>query len=173
MNLVSAASFADRWRRHYADSVQLARLIPSAACAHVDLGSGAGFPGLVLAAVMADRRGWRTHLVESTQKKARFLEAAAAAMAAPVAVHAERAETMARPPQADVVTARALAPLPKLLSYAARFIAPGGVCLFPKGRDVDTELTEAAKSWMFDAVFHPSHTSTEGVVLELKDLRRV
>lgn len=168
-NLVARSTLPERWARHFADSVQLLPLIPETARTIVDLGSGAGFPGLVLAAALADR-GVSVTLVESTGKKAAFLAAAAEAMGLDnVLVRNERIETAALP-VADVVTARALAALPKLLGYAARACGPETVLILPKGQDVEAELTEAAKSWMFEHRKHPSVTNPDAAILEVRNL---
>lgn len=167
INLVSQASLNDLWRRHMLDSAQLRRLGP----AHgpwLDLGSGAGFPGLVLAAMGAPTM----HLVESDARKCVFLREATRAMAVDVTVHNCRIERL--PAQsAAAITARALAPLPKLLALAAPHLAPGGVCLFPKGQDVEAELTEASKSWRMRAERIASLSDPRGVVLRLKELSHV
>ncbi len=159
INLISKASVATLWTRHIADSLQLLELAPNAKV-WVDLGSGAGFPGLVLACGLADHPGAEVHLVESTIKKANFLRQAAALTEAPVTVHAVRIEDFvntfaARP---DVVTARALAPLDKLLGLARPLLEKGAQGLFPKGQDVEHELTQASKYWSFQPTLVPSKT---------------
>ena len=171
-NLVSAASLADVWRRHVWDSAQLFALIPAEARSLVDLGSGAGFPGLVLAAMARERPGFRTVLYESIGKKCRFLEAAADRMGLTVEVRNARMEEAA-PEPFDVVTARACAPLVKLLGYAQAFQGRGTVNLFLKGQSVEVELTEAHKSWRMKAVRHESRTDPSGVILEIRELRHV
>ncbi|MBY0421405.1 MAG: 16S rRNA (guanine(527)-N(7))-methyltransferase RsmG, partial [Parvularculaceae bacterium] len=144
MNLVARSTLPDRWRRHYLDSAQLLPLIPPDARTLVDLGSGAGFPGLVLAALTADR-GLKVFLIESIGKKAAFLAEAAAAMGLEsVVVLAQRIESVDLEPP-DVVTARALAPLPALLGYAEPLVAARTLCLFSRGQDVENELTEATQ----------------------------
>ncbi|MEO1309927.1 MAG: RsmG family class I SAM-dependent methyltransferase [Pseudomonadota bacterium] len=167
-NLVARSTLPDRFARHYADSLQLAAFIPESACTHVDLGSGAGFPGLVLAAALSDR-GLKTRLVESTGKKAAFLAQAADAMGLDVVLENARIESLA-PAPADIVTARALAPLEKLFGYVAPFCGPETVALLPKGQDVAAELTEAAKSWMYEIVTHPSVTNADAAILEVRNL---
>ena len=141
INLVGPASLGALWRRHIDDSAQLHPLLPKGARTLVDLGSGAGFPGLVLAVLGVPD----VHLIESDQRKAAFLREAARVTGVRVTVHASRAETVA-PFGADAVTARALAPLVRLLPLARRFARPDTVILLPKGQDVDRELTEATKS---------------------------
>jgi 16S rRNA (guanine527-N7)-methyltransferase len=166
-NLVSARSLEDVWRRHFWDSAQLAPLIPANARTIADLGSGAGFPGLVLAEMLRDKVS--VTLFEATTKKCDFLTAAAQHMGLSVSVQNVRMEDAA--PQAfDVVTARACAPLPKLLSYAHRLSGPNSVCLFLKGQNVGAELTEAHKSWRIKVRQIPSLTDPSGMILELKEL---
>jgi 16S rRNA (guanine527-N7)-methyltransferase len=170
-NLVSDASLGDAWRRHFWDSAQLLPLVPKGATSLVDLGAGAGFPGLVLAELLRDRPGFRTVLFEATGKKARFLEAVAARLGLKVEVRNMRIEA-ARPEGFDVVTARALAPLPRLLPYAQRFWAPRTVGLFLKSQTVGGELTEARKSWRMRLEQHPSQSDKSGIILEVRELRR-
>ncbi len=166
INLVGQDSLADVWRRHIQDSAQLASLVPPSAREIVDLGSGAGLPGLVLA-VLLDRP---VHLVESAGKKASFLREAARATGAPATVHNARIEAVA-PFAADVVTARALAPLDKLLGYAARFAHDDTVFLFLKGAKAAQELTDAAKTRTMQVVRHPSLTDEEGTILEIRNVK--
>ncbi len=168
LNLVAPSTIPDVWRRHILDSAQLAPLIPPEARTIVDLGSGAGFPGLVLAIMLADRPGLRVHLVESTQKKCRFLEAVIAATGAPAEVHATRAEDMRL--KADVVTARAVAPLDRLFPLAHPFFRPGTIALFLKGRSLNDELTLATKSWTLSATPIPSRSDPSGFVLRVTGL---
>lgn len=168
-NLVARSTLPDRWRRHYLDSAQLFPLIPPGAKTLVDLGSGAGFPGLVLA-VLGDERGLRLTLVESTLKKVDFLQAAAAAMGlSNLSVLPQRAENLELSPP-DVITARALASLSKLLAYAYEIAGEKTLCLFLKGQDVEAELTEAAKSWQMDVVRHPSATSAGSTILAIRKI---
>lgn len=154
--------------RHLEDSLQLLPLLPPGDGPLGDLGSGAGFPGLVLA--MAASRP--VHLVESDRRKAAFLTEASARLGlAHVRVHPQRIEA-ARLPSLAVVTARALAPLPELLPHAARLLAPGGIALFPKGRTAEAELTEARHAWTFTAERFASRTDPEATILRLNDIRR-
>ncbi len=169
-NLVSQSSLPDVWHRHVWDSAQLLPLIPGEALSLVDLGSGAGFPGLVLACLLRERPGFRTVLYESIGKKCRFLEAAAERMALKVEVRNGRMEAARREPF-DVVTARACANLSKLLGYAQQFQGPKTVNLFLKGQSVEVELTEAHKSWRMKAVQHPSQTDPSAAILEIRELR--
>jgi 16S rRNA (guanine527-N7)-methyltransferase len=167
-NLVSAKSLDDVWRRHIWDSAQLVRYVPDDAQTLVDLGSGAGFPGIVLAEMLRSKVA--VSLYESTGKKAEFLRAAAARLDLTVHVHNERIEARLRP-AADVVTARALAPLDKLLPYAQQFASRQTICLFLKGQSVVSELTAIRKSWRMKALHHPSLSDPSGVVLEIRELR--
>jgi 16S rRNA (guanine527-N7)-methyltransferase len=170
INLIARSTIEDRWQRHYRDSAQLLALIPEDARTLVDIGSGAGFPGLVLAA-MGEERRLHVSLVESVGKKAAFLSAAIAAMGLNNArVIPERVEslTLSAP---DVVTARALARLPKLLEYAHEFAGEKTLLIFPKGQDVEVELTEAAKSWHMDVERRPSVTSSGSTILTIRHWR--
>lgn len=171
-NLVSAASLADVWRRHVWDSAQIAPLIPEASSSLVDLGSGAGFPGLILAILLRARPTFRTVLFEATRKKCEFLEAAAKTADVSVEVRNARIEA-ATPEPFDVVTARACAPLTKLLGYAGRFQGPRTTSLFLKGQSVDVELTEVHKSWRMNLIRHQSQTDPSGTILEIREFARV
>lgn len=170
VNLVSARSLADVWRRHVWDSAQLLPLIPPEATSLIDLGSGAGFPGLALAILLADHPGFRTVLTESIAKKCRFLAEVAHRVGVTVEVRNTRIEDL--PPEPfDVVTARACAPLAQLLSYAARFQGKSTRCLFLKGQSVGVELREAHKSWTMSVEQHQSLSDPSGVVLDIRELR--
>ena len=142
-NLVAKSTRPDLWRRHFWDSAQLATLVPATARTLADLGSGAGFPGLVLAAMLGSRIS--VSLFEATTKKCDFLNAAVSRMGLAVQVQNLRMEVAPFRPF-DVVTARACAPLPRLLEYAQNFVGPNSVSLFLKGQNVGSELTEAHKS---------------------------
>jgi 16S rRNA (guanine527-N7)-methyltransferase len=167
INLISRADELHIWDRHVEDSAQLAPLIPARVTRAVDLGSGAGFPGLILAA----ETGIAFDLIEADRRKAIFLREAARVLRAPVRVHAVRIES-ADLPLAPLVTARAVAPLPKLLDWAARFLTPDGVCLFLKGVGVDSELTAAAAEWQMRVQRFPSRTAAGGVILRISGLQR-
>ncbi|MBI1210274.1 MAG: 16S rRNA (guanine(527)-N(7))-methyltransferase RsmG [Alphaproteobacteria bacterium] len=170
LNLVADSTLADMWRRHFLDSAQLVPLVPAEARTIVDLGSGAGFPGMVLAIMLApDRPGLRVHLIDSTQKKCRFLEEVAEATGAPVEVHWSRAEDLSGL-TADVVTARAVAPLAKLLGLAAPFFGEGTIGLFLKGRAAAAELTEARESWKLQVEITPSRSDPSGSILRVTGL---
>lgn len=167
-NLVARSTLADRWRRHFLDSAQLFPLIPRDAATFVDLGSGAGFPGLVLAAMGTGRL--EVTLIESVGKKTAFLAAAAAAMGlSNVRIVADRIEKAAISPP-DVLTARALAPLDALLGLAHRHCGKSTLCLFLKGQDVASELTEASKSWKMDVTRYPSATSAGSTILAIRSI---
>jgi 16S rRNA (guanine527-N7)-methyltransferase len=168
INLVSRGDEAAIWPRHILDSAQLMPLLAQSPGPIVDLGSGAGFPGLVLAILT----GIPVHLVEADQRKAAFLREAARITGANAVVHAVRAETLQLPP-ARVVTARALAPVAELLPLAAPLLALEGFCLFPKGRGVDAELTAATTGWHMRVERFPSRTSPDATLLRISEIRRV
>lgn len=174
INLVAPASLPAVWQRHVADSLQLVQLAPPGARRWVDLGSGGGFPGLVVAAVLAERPDARVILVESDSRKAAFLRESARVIGLPVEVHAARIEKVAADlaPGTHVVSARALAPLAKLLDLAAPFLAAGALALFPKGRDTERELTEARKGWTLAVDLAPSHTDPEARIVVVKSAQR-
>lgn len=169
-NLVSQRSLDDVWRRHVWDSAQLTAFVPRNATKIADLGSGAGFPGLVLAALLRERVS--VTLYEATRKKADFLQVAAKAMDLEVEIRNVRIEDVPNRPF-DVVVARALAPLGGLLDYSQRFCTPRTVCLFLKGQSVAAELTEARKSWRMKVSQHQSMTHPSGVILEIRELGHV
>lgn len=167
-NLVSKSSLDDVWRRHVWDSAQLVALLPKSIKTLVDLGSGAGFPGLVLAALCPDIK---VTLIDSIAKKCRFLAEAARALQVEVDIRNTRIEAGPRE-GFDAVTARACAPLELLLGYASRFQKPDTVNLFLKGQDVEAELKEATKSWKMEVLKHPS-LSGPGTILEIRKLAHV
>jgi 16S rRNA (guanine527-N7)-methyltransferase len=168
INLISRRDETFVWERHVADAVGLAPYLPDGADTAIDLGSGAGLPGLVLAIVT----GRHFHLVEADQRKSAFLREAIRATAATASVHAVRIEALHLAP-VPVVTARALAPLDVLLGWAVPFLAPGGVCVFPKGRGVEAELTRAASQWHMRVERAPSATDPTATILRLSEIRRV
>jgi 16S rRNA (guanine527-N7)-methyltransferase len=170
--LVARSTLPELWTRHIADSLQLLPLAPEART-WVDLGSGGGFPGLVIACALADTARAQVHLVESNAKKAAFLREAIRVTRAPAAVHPLRIENFVesfRSP-VDVVTARALAPLKVLLDQSFGLLERGGQGIFPKGQDVEAELTEAAKCWNMNASLVPSRTDSKGRIVIVRDLR--
>lgn len=169
INLTAEREAATIRDRHVADSLQLIDLLPSDANPAADLGSGGGFPGLVLAITDAGRP-W--HLVESDRRKAAFLATAAGELGLThVRVHAERIETVRLPPL-GVLTARALAPLPVLLDHAVRLLSPDGVALFQKGRTVEAELTAASPDWTMRVERFASRTDPDATLLRLSGIRR-
>lgn len=167
INLVAASTLPDLWRRHILDCGQLARLAPLDAL-WLDLGSGAGLPGLVVA-IMGARE---VRLVESDARKCAFLREAARITRAPVHIVNARIDEVT-PFPADVVTARALAPLAKLLGFAAPFLTPRSVALFPKGQDVAAELTEAYRNWRMRVEKLPSLSDPRATVLRLTEVQHV
>jgi 16S rRNA (guanine527-N7)-methyltransferase len=167
INLVGSATLADPWRRHVLDSAQLAAHVPAEAADLVDLGSGAGFPGMVLA--LLGVRG--VHLIEGDRRKAQFLREVARRTDAPATIHAVRIEQMPGWPAA-VVTARALAPLPRLLELADRFLVSDSVGLFLKGKSVERELTDARANWHMVSEMFPSLSGPTGMVLKLRGICR-
>ena len=171
-NLVSPTTLPDFWERHVADSLQLAALKPQAR-SWTDLGSGGGFPGLVIAATLAGEAGGIVRLVESNQKKCAFLRQAASRMVLPVDVINCRIESAAEQIEAaEVVSARALAPLTKLLEWSGEFLSGGRVALFMKGRDFRREIEDSHGDWKFDLVEHPSRIDPAGCVLEIANVSR-
>jgi 16S rRNA (guanine527-N7)-methyltransferase len=167
INLVAPSTLPELRHRHFEDSLQLVPLIPAGAKVLVDLGSGAGFPGMVLALAT----GLETHLIESDQRKAEFLRAVSRETQVPVTVHAKRIEQV--PPfPADVVTARALAALPLLLDHAVRFAGPHTVALFPKGRGAEAELTTLPASSKMTIDLHPSRTDPDAVLIRIEGFAR-
>jgi 16S rRNA (guanine527-N7)-methyltransferase len=169
-NLVGPGTLDRVWTRHIADSLQLLEIAP-AAQSWIDLGSGAGFPGLVLAITASERADMQVDLVESNGRKCAFLRAVARLTGARATIHQARIEDIiAGFSGVEIVTARALAPLPKLLDWTAPLLTTGSIGLFPKGREVASELTDAAKSWRFDFELHPSLTDSEGQIVRIHSL---
>jgi len=165
-NLIAPSTVPQIWQRHFQDSAQLWPLLPPTTKRLVDLGSGAGFPGLVLAIMGVPE----VHLIESTGKKARFLETVATELGLCVTVHNERIEAVSGL-KADVVTARALTALPDLFKLARPFLGKESVALFLKGEKAEGELTQAHKYWTFECVKTPSATSPSGVILQIRALK--
>jgi 16S rRNA (guanine527-N7)-methyltransferase len=172
--LVASSTLSDLWVRHVGDSHQLVGLASPAALTWVDLGSGGGFPGLVLACALADRAGATVHLVESNAKKAAFLREAVRVTDAPGIVHNMRIEKFAEDFQGrmDVITARALAPLPRLLDYCASLWTTGTQALLLKGQDVEVELTEATEYWKIEHTLMPSRTDPKARIVIVRMLQR-
>jgi 16S rRNA (guanine527-N7)-methyltransferase len=169
-NLVGPATLDQVWDRHIADSLQLLDLAPEART-WLDLGSGAGFPGLVLAIAGAER-GLKVHLVESNSRKCAFLRHIARLTGSAAIIHEARLETIIPDfiGKADVVSARALAALTQLLDWTAPVLKTGTIGLFPKGRDAEIELTEARKKWTFEAEILPSLTDSEARILRITSI---
>lgn len=168
-NLIGPGTLDQIWDRHIADSLQLLDLAPPGAVTWVDLGSGAGLPGLPLAIAGRHRPGFHVHLVESNGRKCAFLRHAARTCEAPVTVHEGRIEAVlpSLVGRVDVVTARALAPLADLLAWTAPVLKSGITGLFPKGREAEAELTEARKSWTFEAELVPSRTDAAARIVRV------
>ncbi len=171
MNLVAPSTLDSLWERHILDSIQLYQLQPQAR-RWLDLGSGGGFPGIVLAILLKDVEGGHIDLVESTSKKARFLSDTIRQLALPAAVWNERIEKVGdRIPVPEIVTARALAPLTLLLALASPWLGQGAAGLFLKGRTYRQEVEESRARWRFSMVEHQSRTDSESAILEIRDLR--
>jgi len=167
INLIGPRTIRDVWRRHILDSAQLFPLIPPRARILLDIGSGAGLPGLVLAILGVPT----VHLVEADQRKCAFLREAARITEAGVEIHAKRLEKC-RSFSADVITARAFAPLTDLLDQAFEFLDIHTILLFPKGKSAVEELTAARKAWKMQATLHPSVSDPSGTVLRLEQVTR-
>jgi 16S rRNA (guanine527-N7)-methyltransferase len=166
INVVSPASLGHLWTRHFADSAQLWRLAAPAAANWVDLGSGGGLPGIVVAILGANQDGMSVHLVESDRRKAEFLRQCIRELSLSAKVHPVRIEFYPGP-RGSVVSARALAPLSVLLSYLPSTRSPGGIALFPKGRSHEKELDAALALWNFEYRLHPSRTDPEAAIIEI------
>lgn len=173
INLVSRATLADAWTRHFIDSAQLLSVAPADARTWVDVGSGGGFPGLVAAVLAKELRPNLTvTLVESDVRKAAFLAEVARQTEVAVTVKAERAETLT-PCYSDILSARALAPLNRLLALAERHLAPGGTGLFLKGAHADAEVAEGLETYCFTLQKIPSQTDPMAVILSVGGISRV
>lgn len=173
INLVAKSTLGQTWDRHILDSAQLFNLAPPTARHWVDMGSGGGFPGLVVACLAADLRpNLRITLIEADQRKATFLRQASRDLGLNPTILASRIE--ATPPQAaDILSARALAALTALLGFASRHLGAGGLALFPKGATWRDEVAEAGKDWHFDITPHPSATDPQGAILAVKAISHV
>ena len=171
INLVSKSAMEDFWTRHALDSWQLWPLVPEDAETLIDLGSGAGFPGIALA--IGCKRAGRGHvtLVESAGKKANFLRTVIRELDLPATVWADRAEKMSAQ-RFDVISARAFAPLPRLFTYSQRFWGEGTKALLLKGANAAAELTEAEESWSYVVKEFPSQSDPNGVILQISDLEK-
>lgn len=173
INLVAPSTVDDIWNRHIVDSYQIFAHIPHSAKTLVDIGSGGGLPGLVIAAVAAEKLPLlKITLIESDQRKAAFLRTAAREMELQVEVISQRVERL-EGVSSDVLTARALAPLNVLFDYATALLKPQGLCIFQKGRTFAAEISDAAIHWQFDVTEYESKTSAEARILLVKGITRV
>ena len=172
INLVSQNTLSEIWTRHFLDSAQLLHYIDEAPRLWADLGSGGGFPGLIVG-ILAKERFPEMHftLVESDSRKAAFLANAVRDLGLPAKVASVRIESL-KPLNANVLSARALAPLDTLLNFTERHLAPDGIALFPKGNRWREEVAQAQQKWSFDLEQKPSATDPESVVLKIKGLHR-
>jgi 16S rRNA (guanine527-N7)-methyltransferase len=172
INLASPSTLDHLWERHIIDSAQLFEMAPTAT-RWLDLGSGGGFPGVVLAILLKERLGGRIDLVESNGKKAAFLRTALGQFSAPGIVHAARIDAVwAEIRGPEVITARALAPLGDLFVLAEPWLTAGATALFQKGRDYRREIVESRDAWTFDLVERASVVDRDSVVLQISNLRR-
>ena len=172
-NLVSNSTLENAWERHFLDSVQLFKLIPQTAKTLMDFGSGAGFPGMVIA-IMANAKTpyLKVSLVESTTKKTLYLNEVKKQVGVEVEIINERIEKI-KPHIVDVITSRAMTSLDALLQYALPFCGKKTVCIFPKGKKYAEELREAQKKWCFNYQIVDSEQSDEGKILVITDLRPI
>lgn len=169
INLISPASLSALWPRHMLDSAQLVELAPAHVKSWMDIGSGGGFPGMVVAILMANNPEFHMNLVESDSRKSIFLREAARLTGAPVTVHTVRIEELSSGAlQPDVISARALASMSQLLAYSVPFFRQGTTGLFLKGAGYAEELTEAKKDWIFSSEAFPSRSDETGVVLKIR-----
>jgi 16S rRNA (guanine527-N7)-methyltransferase len=184
INLVAPSTLDDVWHRHFADSAQLMTLAPAGPLSWLDLGSGGGFPGLVVGLMLAERGGCRLTLVESDSRKCAFLRevlrqtglSASFGASLVVDILTERIETAANTTKVgavDVISARALAPLERLLGWCQPYFGPKTVALLPKGRDFEVEITTARRIWAFDVDLATSQVQAEGRILVVQALRRL
>jgi 16S rRNA (guanine527-N7)-methyltransferase len=171
INLVSTSTLSDLWERHFQDSLQLLPYIPEDAHNLIDLGSGAGFPGLVLAIALSGKI--KATLIESDLRKCLFLENVSRETFLDVVILRERIESIKEPLQGDIITARALAPLPLLIEYAFPFMKENAIALFLKGESVQKEIVEAQKKWEFDLEIFPSLTDSKASILKIKHPKRI
>lgn len=172
INLVSPRTLAEIWTRHFLDSAQILQSVAQAPQHWADLGSGGGFPGLVVGVLAKEQfPDMQLTLVESDKRKAAFLLNAVRDLGLSAVVADRRIESL-DPLKADVLSARALAPLETLLSYAERHLSPTGIALFPKGNRWREEVAQAQQTWSFEVEPKPSATDPESVVLKIKGLHR-
>ena len=171
LNLVSSSSIPEAWNRHFVDSYQLISYLPPEPLTLLDIGSGAGFPGLVLAIVR--QQSLAVTLVESDFKKCIFLENVSRETKTPVTILNSRIERIEKSMKGDIITARGLAPLTQLLEYAFPLMKEKSICLFLKGKDALKEIEKAQKNWNFGLEIYPSLTDSQGRILKVEHLRKV
>ena len=173
VNLVAPNTLAHVWQRHFADSAQLLVHAPGSS-KWLDLGSGAGFPGLVIAICTANREDSRVHIVESNARKCAFCQEVVRETGCSVEIHHARIESLAGSDRfngVEIITARALAPLGQLFKMVSPFFHPGAQCLFQKGRQAADELVQAEKDWIFEAELHQSVTDADARIVQVKQLQ--
>lgn len=168
INLIAPNSVKDIWQRHIIDSAQLVPMAPEITDHWVDLGSGAGLPGVVVSIIMPRTR---VTMIESDKRKATFLRTCVRELNLNATILTDRAEA-AEPQQATVVSARALSPLATLMPLVIRHLQSDGIALLPKGKNAQDELNSAQKNWAFDVQRYPSHTSSDATILSLKRITR-
>lgn len=172
-NLVSNASLEDAWNRHFLDSIQLFKFIPEGAKSLCDFGSGAGFPGMVLAVLAAEKTPYlKVSLIESIRKKTLYLNEVSKITGVNVEILNERIENI-KSRQFDVITSRAMASLSELLNYTQKFFKKNTTCIFPKGKSYADEIAEAKRLWNFKCDVVPSEQSDEGVILIITNLSKI
>lgn len=168
INLVGASTLAAFWERHILDSAQILPLARPSARTWVDFGSGAGFPGLVIAALVQSRDGAQVTLIEASAKRCGFLREAARAMQVQVDIVNDKLEHVT-PRPVDVITARAFTALDRLLAYGEKWLGPESQALFPKGEEVSGELEQASTNWLFKSTIHPSVSDARGCIVEITE----
>lgn len=170
INLIAKSTLHEIWERHIVDSVQLHQFAPADPDTWLDIGSGGGFPGIIMA-IMSSGRGYRTKFtfIESDQRKATFLRTAAREIGLDINVYADRIEKV-EPAGASVITARALKSLNELVPFLHRHMRPDGIAILPKGQKFATEIHEAKSNWRFDLAEHPSKTNKDARILIVKDI---
>ncbi|MBE6451947.1 MAG: 16S rRNA (guanine(527)-N(7))-methyltransferase RsmG [Alphaproteobacteria bacterium] len=173
LNLVSKNTIENAWERHFLDSAQLLRFIPDSAKTLVDFGSGAGFPGMVLAIMLNEKTPYlKVTLVESILKKTVYLNAVKEQLGVDVSIVNNRIESI-EPLPVDVITSRALTSLSDLLAYSYPFVSKNTVCIFPKGKKYAEELAEAHKHWKFKCDIYSSEQSEEGKILIISNIKKI
>ena len=171
MNLVGPSALPQFWRRHALDSAQLLH-VEHSACVWADVGSGAGFPGILLAILLKGRPSAEVHMIESIAKRASFLDTVVTELALPATIHHARAEVVTLPTRLDVVTARACAPMTKLFGFVHRLLRPGATGLFLKGQGAEAELADARRDWTFRSELIASRSDPSGTIVRIKALER-